>query len=65
MNLPKVATKRIWAICPKCGAKVVLFDDTANCSGVWCKCTRKCGTQFELIVVDGKQLSEHPGQNSE
>ena len=30
-------------------------DRTANASGIWLKCTRGCGTEFELIVRDGEQ----------
>ena len=65
-DVPKVPTKRIWAKCPnpECGAKVILYDDTANCSGIWCKCTRKCGLEFELIVVDGKQIFESEENNN-
>ena len=49
-------TEKIWAKCPNCGAKVQLYDNTANCSGVYVKCTRKCGYEFELKIKDGKQV---------
>jgi transcription elongation factor Elf1 len=44
-----------WAVCPFCGAKVVIFDNTSNCSGVFVKCTRKCKKEFELIIQNGNQ----------
>lgn len=55
MVIPKPVLLKIWAKCPKCGSKTVLFDNTANASGIWLKCTRGCGTEFELIVRDGEQ----------
>ena len=55
MVIPKPVLRKIWAKCPKCGSKTVLFDNTANASGIWLKCTRGCGTEFELIVRDGEQ----------
>lgn len=49
------ALQKNWARCTECGHKTVLFDNTANCSGVWLKCTRGCGKEFELVIVNGKQ----------
>ncbi len=51
---PPVA--RYWVICPYCGAKHSLYDNTANCSGVFLKCTRGCKREFELVIKDGKQV---------
>ena len=53
-----LATERKWAVCPNCGAKVVIYDDTAECHGVHCKCTRCCGTVFELVIENGEQISK-------
>jgi len=50
-----LATEKKWAVCPKCGAKVVIYDDTAECNGVFCKCTRNCGAVFELVIENGQQ----------
>lgn len=54
--VPKVATERKWAVCPICGMKTAIIDDTANCHGVWVKCTRGCKSEFELVVEDGVQI---------
>lgn len=48
--------RRIWVHCPHCGAKAVLHDNTANCSGVYIKCTRGCKKEFELKIINGKQV---------
>ena len=55
-ELPKAATNRKWAVCPCCGAKTTIYDDTAECHGVWMKCTRGCKKEFELVVRGGKQI---------
>lgn len=49
-------TERKWIICPYCGAKHSIYDDTAECHGVFLKCTRGCKMEFELIIEDGKQV---------
>jgi len=49
--------KRIWAKCPHCERKAVLFHDRANCNGVFVKC-KSCGQEFELVVYDGKQVTK-------
>ena len=46
---------RRWAKCPFCGMKVVVYDNTANCRGVWLKCTRGCKKVFELVLEKGQQ----------
>lgn len=57
IEFAKTATSRKWALCPNCKAKTVIYDDTANCNGVWIKCTRGCKTcEFELVVENGKQI---------
>lgn len=53
-----LAIEKKWAVCPECGAKCVIYDDTADCHGVFCKCTRGCGTVFELVVESGEQIKE-------
>lgn len=59
VQLRKPVTNRIWARCPRCGSKVTVFDNTANCHGVYEKCTRNsnCRNVFELIIVDGVQYT--------
>ena len=56
--LPKAATKRKWAICPHCGAKAIIYDDAAECRGIWIKCTRGCKKEFELVVCNGEQITQ-------
>ncbi len=53
--IEKPPVMRTWARCPGCGAKLVLFDNTASCRGVFVKCTRGCGREVELIIVNGEQ----------
>lgn len=48
--------ERRWLRCPYCGAKTVLFDNTAHCSGVFVKCTRGCKREFEVKITEGKQV---------
>ena len=54
-ELRKPPTRRIWALCPHCGSKTTLFDNTASCRGVWVKCTRGCRQEFQLVIEDGVQ----------
>lgn len=56
MSMEKPQLERFWATCPYCGAKVVIFDNTSNCSGVFLKCTRACKKEFELKIQKGKQI---------
>lgn len=56
--IPQAPIERIWARCPHCGAKAIIFDNTATCSGVFLKCTRGCGREFELVIQNGKQVTE-------
>jgi len=48
--------ERKWVKCPYCGAKKTIYDNTANCSGVYEKCTRGCGREFEIRIINGKQV---------
>lgn len=32
-DIPKPPIERQWLRCPQCGAKTILYDNTANCSG--------------------------------
>ncbi len=53
--IKKPPVARYWATCPYCGAKHSLYDNTANCNGVFVKCTRGCKREFELVITNGKQ----------
>ena len=50
------STERKWILCPHCGAKHSLYDNTANCNGVFLKCVRGCKREFELVIENGEQL---------
>lgn|GEM_PF-661989 len=52
-SVPMPPIERHWYYCPHCGAKTILYDNTANSSGVFLKCTRGCGQEFELKIKDG------------
>ena len=52
----KPKLERYWAVCPHCGARVCIYDNTAYCSGVYKICTRGCKKEFELKIEDGKQI---------
>lgn len=49
-------TERFWLRCPYCGAKTILYDNTADCRGVYVKCTRGCGREFEVKIKKGRQV---------
>ena len=54
--MKSVSIERKWIRCPHCGAKHSIFDNTAECHGVFLLCTRGCKKEFELIIKDGKQI---------
>ncbi|MBQ2973324.1 MAG: hypothetical protein IJE19_03120 [Clostridia bacterium] len=54
MNL--ISLERKWIYCPYCGAKHSIYDDTAECHGVFLKCVRGCKREFELVIKDGEQV---------
>ena len=56
MPIRKPAIERKWLLCPHCGMKVLLYDNTASCSGVFIKCSRGCRKTFEIVIRDGQQI---------
>lgn len=50
-------TSRAWVKCPHCGARFCLADNRAECRGVYAKCTRGCGKEFQIIIKGGKQVA--------
>lgn len=56
--IERVATVRTWIRCPYCNAKYSIHDDTAECHGVFVKCTRGCGAEFEIVIRNGKQVPQ-------
>lgn len=55
-NILKPPLEKKWVKCPFCDAKTILFDNTAECSGVYVKCTRGCKREFEVKITQGKQV---------
>ena len=41
--------KRTWYECPTCGKKLVIYDNTASCSGVFIYCKR-CKREVEIEI---------------
>lgn len=56
--IKKPPIEKKWILCPHCGMKTILADNTANCSGVYVKCTRGCKQVFELVIRDGQQTQK-------
>ncbi|MBP0975819.1 MAG: hypothetical protein J6S92_12545 [Oscillospiraceae bacterium] len=54
VKIPPIERK--WLRCPYCGAKTILYDNTAQCSGVFVKCTRGCKREFEVKIIEGNQV---------
>lgn len=44
-----IATERKWYRCPKCGQKILIYDDTAECHGVYVRC-KACGDEIEIKI---------------
>ena len=55
-KIPIPETERKWLRCPNCGAKTILYSNTAECSGVYVMCTRNCKRVFEAKIENGKQV---------
>ena len=60
--IPKPILWKKWVICPYCSAKTILYDNTANCSGVYLKCTRGCRKEFEILILNGVPCEPETGQ---
>ena len=48
-KIRKPPLRRDWYCCPYCGAKTMLYDNTARCNGVFLKCKR-CRREFEVKI---------------
>lgn len=55
-KLKKISFERKWIHCPYCGAKHSIYEDNAECKGVFLKCTRGCKNEFELVIKNGEQI---------
>lgn len=45
----KIPTRREWYPCPYCGQHLLVYADTAVCSGLYVKC-RKCRREVEIKI---------------
>ncbi len=54
--MKKIPTERRWFVCPYCGAKIVIYDNTANSHGVFTVCHRGCRREVEITVENGRQI---------
>ena len=55
-EIPRPPLERKWVRCPYCGAKTILYDNTAQCRGAYIKCSRGCKKEFEIRIINGKQV---------
>lgn len=45
----RIPLERKWYDCDKCGQHLLIYEDTAKCSGVFVKCKR-CGKEVEIKI---------------
>ena len=45
----RLPLERKWYDCDKCGQHLLIYEDTAKCSGVFVKCKR-CGKEVEIKI---------------
>ena len=45
----KIPTERKWFRCPYCGKKLLIYDDTAKCDGVYINC-RECKREVKIKI---------------
>ena len=48
-NVIQIPVERKWYDCDGCGQHLLIYDDTAKCSGVFIKCKR-CGKEVEVKI---------------
>ena len=48
-NVLQIPTERNWYDCDKCGQHLLIYDNTANCRGVFVKCKR-FGKEVEIKI---------------
>jgi predicted RNA-binding Zn-ribbon protein involved in translation (DUF1610 family) len=48
-KIVKPPLERKWYRCPECGKKLVIYDNTAACQGVFLKC-RECDKEVEIRI---------------
>lgn len=45
----KIPTEKKWYHCPKCGQRILIYQNTAVCAGIFIKC-KKCGNNIEVKI---------------
>lgn len=45
----RLPIRKSWFCCPRCGKRLLLYDNTAECRGVYIKC-KACGRVVEVRV---------------
>lgn len=45
----RIPTVRKWYHCPYCGKKLLIYDDVAECSGVYLNC-RECKREVRIKI---------------
>ena len=48
-KLEKPPLTRHWYVCPVCGMKLAIRDNTARCHGIYIKC-RACKREIEIKI---------------
>lgn len=45
----RIPTRREWYVCKNCGKKLLIYDDSAKCRGVYIRC-KGCGREVEIKI---------------
>lgn len=48
-EIKKPPIKRMWYQCPHCGKNLIVYDNTAHCSGIFVKC-KNCKNEVEIRI---------------
>lgn len=46
-----IPLRRDWYKCPYCGKNLIIYDNTARCSGVFVKC-KGCRQEVEIVIKE-------------
>lgn len=49
MDIPGMPVVRKWYRCPRCRKKLFVYDNTANCKGVYIRC-KQCGKEVRVNI---------------
>lgn len=48
-KIARPPTERRWYRCPHCGQKILIYDDTTRCKGIYIPC-KKCRREIEVKI---------------